>query len=74
MNFSDALAALKSGKKLTREHWNGKGQWVAIQWSDQNSMMWRPYIYISPVDHHFVPWIASQTDLLAEDWAEYTEQ
>ena len=28
MTFSEALAALKEGKKVTREGWNGKGMFV----------------------------------------------
>lgn len=27
-----------------------------------------PYMMIKTVDDAFVPWLASQTDLLAEDW------
>lgn len=29
----------------------------------------RPYLMMLTVDRDFVPWVASQTDLLAEDWA-----
>ena len=29
-----------------------------------------PYLYIKTVDGKLVPWLASQTDLLAEDWIE----
>lgn len=28
----------------------------------------RPYLMFCTVDGEFVPWVASQTDLLAEDW------
>jgi hypothetical protein len=28
----------------------------------------RPYLMMKSVDNDFVPWVASQTDLLAEDW------
>lgn len=28
----------------------------------------RPYLMMRTVDGEFVPWVASQTDLLAEDW------
>jgi hypothetical protein len=28
----------------------------------------RPYIMMCTVDGDFVPWVASQTDLLADDW------
>ena len=29
MNFSDALSALKDGKRICRAGWNGKNMWVA---------------------------------------------
>lgn len=28
----------------------------------------RPYLMMRTVDGEFVPWVASQSDLLAEDW------
>jgi len=68
MNFSLALELLKGGARLTRTGWNGSGQFVMLQTPDKNSKMRKPYLYISPVDGELVPWLASQTDLLAEDW------
>lgn len=70
MNFGQALESLKQGKHVTREGWNGADQWLALQTPDEKSKMRRPYIYISPVDGNLVPWVASQSDLLAEDWKE----
>lgn len=69
MNFSEALINLKDGKQIFRTGWNGKGMFVALQTPDENSKMRRPYIYMSPVDGELVPWVASQTDILAEDWS-----
>jgi len=68
MNFSEALEELKIGAKVTRAGWNGKGMWLALQVPDANSKMRRPYIYMCPVDGDLVPWVANQSDLLAEDW------
>ncbi len=68
MNFGQALDVLRSGGHVARQGWNGEGQWLALQVPDENSKMARPYIYISPVDGELVPWVASQSDLLAEDW------
>lgn len=67
-SFSGALKALKDGQKLTRRGWNGKGQYVKIQVPDEDSKMTLPYIYIRTVQGDLVPWIASQTDVLAGDW------
>lgn len=30
MNFGEALSLLKSGKKVAREGWNGKGMWLVL--------------------------------------------
>lgn len=77
MNFGVALASLKNGSKLSRLGWNGKGIFIALQKPDEQSANTLPYIYIdtrglitdnpnAPIGR--VPWLASQTDLLAEDW------
>ena len=75
LTFGDALAALKQGKRVARDGWNGKGMWLALQEPDQHSKMTLPYIYIEYPEGHTayprgsrVPWLASQTDMLREDW------
>lgn len=68
MNFGSALVALRTGQRVQREGWNGKGQWLALQTPDEHSKMTLPYIYIHTVQGDLVPWLASQTDMLAEDW------
>jgi len=68
LTFSEALMLLREGKKITRRGWNGKGQYIALQEPNENSKMTLPYVYISTVDGKLVPWLASQTDILAEDW------
>ena len=68
MTFGDAIGMMKIGEKVHRVGWNGKGQWIALQVPDKHSKMRRPYIYMRPVDGLLVPWLASQTDMLAEDW------
>lgn len=68
MNFGDALTFLKGGKRITRAGWNGPGQYLELQVPDEGSKMTLPYIYISTVTGDRVPWLASQTDVLACDW------
>lgn len=68
MDFGGALESLRFGCRVTRAGWNGKDMWLALQIPDGYSKMRRPYIYMSPVDGELVPWVASQSDLLAEDW------
>lgn len=75
MNIGDAIQKLKEGLAVRREGWNGKGMWLSMQVPDANSKMTLPYVYIEYPEGHpayphgsRVPWLASQTDLLAEDW------
>lgn len=68
MDIGQALEVLRNGGRVTRAGWNGPGQWLALQVPDEHSKMRKPYLYISPVDGEFVPWLASQTDILAADW------
>lgn len=74
MNFGEALSFLKNGMKVSREGWNGVGLWLELQVPDANSKMTLPYIYLNyPMTSKNtpgakVPWLASQTDVLAEDW------
>lgn len=70
MDFSEALKILKVGGRVSRSGWNGKGMFLALQVPDENSKMKRPYIYITPDAEYVVPWVASQADLLTEDWLE----
>lgn len=67
-DFSDALHELKEGGKVRRAGWNGKGMWLKLQEPDKNSKMTLPYIYMSTATGDFVPWVVSQSDLLAADW------
>jgi hypothetical protein len=68
MDFGEAIRSLKNGQRVTRPGWNGKGMWLALQAPDANSKMTLPYIYMYTADGKLVPWLASQTDVLAEDW------
>lgn len=67
-DFAQALAILKEGGKVSRSGWNGKGMWICLQRPVEHSKMNLPYIYMSTAQGDFVPWLASQSDLLAEDW------
>lgn len=75
MSIGGALDAMREGKKVARHGWNGKGMWLLMQKPDAHSKMTLPYIYIEYPEGHpaypkgsRVPWLASQTDLLAADW------
>lgn len=71
-DFGIALDSVRDGRRVTRKGWNGKNQWIALQRPDEHSKMSLPYLYIRTVGGDLVPWLASQTDLLAQDWMEVT--
>jgi GMP synthase-like glutamine amidotransferase len=74
MSFGHALEAIKQGYKVQRKGWNGSGLWLELQRPDENSKMTLPYLYLNYPDSSphtpgaKVPWLASQTDLLTDDW------
>ncbi len=83
MSFGHALEALKSGERVSRKGWNGKGMWLRLVHSSAYEIApgsfdtheanpcnpdLLPFIGMKTVDDKFVPWLASQTDALADDW------
>lgn len=73
MFFGDALAALREGKFISRAGWNAHHK-LGLQQPDENSANTRPYIYMIVGEDaqdgagDRLPWVASQTDMLANDW------
>lgn len=76
-DFGSAIQMMKAGKRVRRRGWNGKGIFLELQRPDENSKMTHPYIYIDTTGlqtdnpdapKNRVPWLASQTDMLSEDW------
>ena len=82
-SFSVALEELKSGKKVSRAGWTGKGMFVFLVQGSTFKVSRAPLLGIYPegteinyhahidmrtADGQIVPWLASQTDVLAEDW------
>lgn len=72
MNFGQAIEALKQGKKVARKGWNGKGMWLRLIIPEKSDIDMGlenlPYIEMKTADNKLVPWLASQTDMLSEDW------
>jgi hypothetical protein len=68
VNIGEAVAALRDGKKVARSGWNGKNMYLELQVPDANSKMTLAYVYMRTAQGDLVPWLCSQTDLLAEDW------
>lgn len=70
MGFADVVHGLHRGCRYARAGWNGRRMWIALQVPDAHSKMTRAYIYMADADGYLVPWVASQTDILAIDWFE----
>lgn len=75
MEIGWAISKLRDGHSVRRAGWNGKGMWLGLEVPHLDSKMTLPYIYIEyPLGHiaypqgSRVPWLASQTDILADDW------
>lgn len=68
IDFGLALDYLKQGRKVARTGWNGKDMYIELQTPTETSKMTLPYLFMKTADDQLVPWLASQTDLLADDW------
>lgn len=75
MIFGLAIEAMKKGAKVARAGWNGKGMWIMYAEPETETYTLKegtfarlPYIYMKTANDELVPWLASQTDMLAEDW------
>jgi hypothetical protein len=80
--FGEALAALKSGKKVSRKGWNGSGMFLYLVPANEypaqtdvakaafpsGNVPYRAYCALKTAQGDVAPWSASQTDILAEDW------
>lgn len=69
-----AIDQMRDGDKVARVGWNGKNMYLALQVPDENSKMTLPYVYMFTAQGDLVPWICSQTDLLADDWQVVVEK
>lgn len=65
--FGAVLEWLAKWLSFARIGWNGDHK-ITLQVPDENSKMTQPYIYITTENWDIVPWVASQTDILADDW------
>jgi hypothetical protein len=83
VDFSKALTEIKGGRRLARGGWNGKDMFIFLVNGSNFKVSRAPLLGIYPEDTevsyhshidmktaqgYVVPWLASQVDLLAEDW------
>lgn len=78
-----AIKQMRNGFKVGREGWNGKGMFLYYvpegvypartnvakkEWGEDALVPYQAYIAMKTVQGTVVPWLCSQTDLLATDW------
>lgn len=83
MTFGLAIEAMKKGLKVAREGWNGNNMFlyyvpvgaykpcteIATSLVNENGLVeYGAYIAMKTAQGNVVPWLASQTDILSEDW------
>ena len=83
MNFSEALNKIKQGCKVQREGWNGKGMFLFLVpgstfkvnrppllgiYEEGTEINYHAHVDMKTATGEVVPWLCSQTDMLAEDW------
>jgi len=83
MSFSQALYHVKAGGRVAREGWNGKGMFLFLVpgstfkvnrppllgiYPEGTEVQYHAHIDMRTAQGYVVPWLASQADLLAEDW------
>lgn len=81
--FGWAVSSLKRGEKVCRSGWNGKGMFLFLVsgstfkvnrppllgiYEEGTEINYLPHIDMKTSDDKIVPWLASQTDILSEDW------
>lgn len=69
-----AVKEMYHGERVRRAGWNGKGMALWMVWPAHYTVAkvpgdtLLPWIGMRTADGRFVPWLCSQTDLLATDW------
>ncbi len=83
MDFSEALNLVKEGSKVARAGWNGKGMFIFLVegstfevsrppllgiYQEGVKINYQPHIDMRTATGSIVPWLCSQSDMLANDW------
>jgi uncharacterized protein DUF2829 len=67
-----AVKQLWHGDRIRRVGWNGRGMFLFLianwNYTSGESAPTLPFVAMATVDGSVVPWLCSQTDLLAADW------
>ena len=84
MNFGQAMHFVENGQKVARDGWNGNGMFIFLVSGSQFQVNRKPllgfyeegteiryqsHVDMKTADGSIVPWLCSQTDMLAKDWS-----
>lgn len=83
MNFGQAIEHLKDGRKVARSGWNGKDMFLFLVpgstfkvnrapllgiYEEGTEVEYHAHIDMKTAQGYVVPWLASQSDMLSDDW------
>ncbi len=69
LSFGEAVDQMKSGNKVCRKGWNGKGMFIVMTTSTQSDEESMPYVTMFTASGQWQPgWNASTADIFATDW------
>lgn len=83
LSFGAAIELLQQGRKVARKGWNGKGMFLFLVpgstfnvnrppllgiYPEGTEIVYQPHIDMKTADDRVVPWVASQSDMLCNDW------
>jgi len=89
LDFADVVRGLKDGHFFLRLGWNGKGMFIYLaepgdvrihddhplsKTCGMDLVHCGDYIEMKTVDGEIAPWVASQSDILADDWIQVNPQ
>lgn len=67
-----AVKQMQDGMHVCRSGWNGKNMHLCLvrNWSQSEGydLPLSPFVAMKTATNELVPWLCSQTDLLATDW------
>jgi hypothetical protein len=83
MDIGNAIISMRAGNRVARRGWNGKDMFLFLVpgsvfkvnrppllgiYPEGTEINYHPHVDMKTVDGTIVPWLCSQTDLLANDW------
>lgn len=83
MDFGAAINAIRNGSQVARKGWNGTGMFIFLVpgsvfavnrppllgiYPEGSEIEYHAHIDMKTAQGYIVPWLATQADMLADDW------